>query len=103
MISQAAHIPVHLGSMPLSVKAAIDRFAGDLQPGDCVILNDPYLGGTHLPDITLVTPIFIPGAENPMAFAASRAHARLDRQGLTYQLMDLGSANGTKVNGLRTL
>lgn len=56
MIAQAAHIPVHLGSMPLSVQAAID--AVDFQPGDMVMLNDPYKGGTHLPDITLVAPVF---------------------------------------------
>lgn len=74
MISQAAHIPVHLGSMPLSVAAAIEKFSIDLYPGDCIILNDPYLGGTHLPDITLVTPIFIPEQDAPFAFAASRAH-----------------------------
>ncbi len=60
MIAQAAHIPVHLGSMPLSVKAAIEHFTGDLQPGDMVILNDPFRGGTHLPDITMVSPVFLP-------------------------------------------
>lgn len=64
MIAQAAHIPVHLGAMPLSVKAAMDRFAGpdartSLHPGDVIILNDPFRGGSHLPDITLVSPIFI--------------------------------------------
>lgn len=58
MIAQAAHIPVHLGAMPLSVQAAIAAL--DLGPGDVAILNDPYRGGTHLPDITLVTPIFLP-------------------------------------------
>ena len=61
MIAQAAHIPVHLGSMPLSVKSAISKFnqiTSDLLPGDTIILNDPFLGGTHLPDITLVTPVF---------------------------------------------
>ena len=57
MIAQAAHIPVHLGAMPLSVQAAIAAL--DLGPGDVAILNDPYRGGTHLPDITLVTPIFV--------------------------------------------
>jgi N-methylhydantoinase B len=60
MIAQAAHIPVHLGSMPLSVRAAIEHFNGDLQPGDVVILNDPFHGGTHLPDITMVSPVFLP-------------------------------------------
>jgi N-methylhydantoinase B len=74
MISQAAHIPVHLGSMPLSVAAAIEKIASEMHPADCVILNDPYLGGTHLPDITLVTPIFIPSHAGPFGFVASRAH-----------------------------
>ncbi len=85
MIAQAAHIPVHLGSMPLSVLAAVERFAGDLHPGDVVVLNDPYRGGTHLPDITLVSPVFFPhphpspggrGArgEGIIGFVASRAH-----------------------------
>jgi N-methylhydantoinase B len=86
MIAQAAHIPVHLGAMPLSVEAAVRRF-DDLQPGDVVVLNDPFRGGTHLPDITMVSPIFLPPGD-PLApssadsesrgglagFAASRAH-----------------------------
>jgi N-methylhydantoinase B len=58
MVAQAAHIPVHLGSMPLSVAAAIEHFT-ELSPGDVIILNDPFRGGTHLPDITLVSPVFI--------------------------------------------
>ncbi len=75
MISQAAHIPVHLGSMPLSVEAAI-RECSPLYPGDQVILNDPFRGGTHLPDITLVAPVFIPSSEGLQlfGFVASRAH-----------------------------
>lgn len=56
MIAQAAHIPVHLGAMPMSLQAAIDSLA--FAPGDAAILNDPYRGGTHLPDITLITPVF---------------------------------------------
>ncbi len=78
MIAQAAHIPVHLGSMPLSVLAAIQAFKPSedpLEPGDMIILNDPYLGGTHLPDITLVAPVFIPHhPSNPFGYVASRAH-----------------------------
>jgi N-methylhydantoinase B len=82
MISQAAHIPVHLGSMPLSVAAAIETFttgtdSTGLGPGDMVILNDPYRGGTHLPDITLVTPVFVHAdAQRQMlvGYVASRAH-----------------------------
>ncbi len=72
MIAQAAHIPVHLGSMPLSVAAAVDRF-GDLGAGDVVVLNDPYRGGTHLPDITMVSPVFS-GEGVLCAYTASRAH-----------------------------
>src|SRR5215472_5154099 len=56
-IAQGDHLPVHLGAMPLSVGAAIDSVQMD--PGDIVALNDPYHGGTHLPDITLVSPVFI--------------------------------------------
>jgi N-methylhydantoinase B len=58
MLAQAAHIPVHLGAMPASVRAAVEHCA-PLRPGDVVILNDPYLGGNHLPDITLVSPVFV--------------------------------------------
>ncbi len=72
MISQAAHIPVHLGSAPLSVAAAIERL--DLQRGDTAILNDPYAGGTHLPDITLVSPVFLTEAPEPDFYVANRAH-----------------------------
>ncbi len=71
MIAQAAHIPVHLGSMPLSVKAAIA--ACDFAPGDMVMLNNPFQGGTHLPDITLVAPVFC-GHDRPVYFVANRAH-----------------------------
>ncbi len=71
MIAQAAHIPVHLGSMPLSVAAALAR--KDLAPGDMILLNDPYRGGTHLPDVTLVTPVFL-GEDGPEFFLANRAH-----------------------------
>ena len=71
MIAQAAHIPVHLGSMPASVEAAVRAF-DDLQDGDVIVLNDPYFGGTHLPDVTMVSPVFIDGSVR--FFAASRAH-----------------------------
>ena len=72
LLAQAAHIPVHLGSMPLSVKAALAL--GPLSPGDAVILNDPYAGGTHLPDITVVEPVFLAGSRQPRFFVANRAH-----------------------------
>jgi len=69
LVMQAEHIPVHLGSMPDAVAAVLDE---EQRPGQSWILNDPYRGGTHLPDITLVSPIFA-GAEL-LGFAASRAH-----------------------------
>ncbi len=71
MVAQAAHIPVHLGSMPLSVKAAMAE--ADFAPGDMVMVNDPFRGGTHLPDITLVAPVFA-GGDAPLFFVANRAH-----------------------------
>ena len=72
MIAQAAHLPVHLGSAPLSVAAA--RAAVEMQPGDAVLLNDPFTGGTHLPDLTLVSPVFLSGAARPDFYCANRAH-----------------------------
>ncbi|HEY2334016.1 MAG TPA: hydantoinase B/oxoprolinase family protein [Solirubrobacterales bacterium] len=66
---QAEHIPVHLGSMPDAVAAILDL---EQRPGGSWILNDPYRGGTHLPDITLISPVFVDGA--PIGFAACRAH-----------------------------
>jgi len=71
MIAQAAHIPVHLGSMPASVEYALREFES-FQPGDVIILNDPYHGGTHLPDITMVSPVFV--GDKAAFFVASRAH-----------------------------
>ncbi|NIA11671.1 MAG: hydantoinase B/oxoprolinase family protein [Nitrospiraceae bacterium] len=72
MIAQAAHIPVHLGSMPLSVQEAIKEY--DFEPGDMVVLNDPFKGGTHLPDITIAAPVFTKGIDKPVFFVANRAH-----------------------------
>ncbi|HBY93960.1 MAG: hydantoinase B/oxoprolinase family protein [Ardenticatenaceae bacterium] len=74
MIAQAAHIPVHLGAMPTSVRAAVEALP--FAPGDVVILNDPFHGGTHLPDITLISPIFVGAGRSRqlMGFAANRAH-----------------------------
>jgi N-methylhydantoinase B len=72
VISMGDDMPVHLGSMPMSVRAALDKLT--LEEGDIAILNDPYAGGTHLPDITLVIPIFLDGMERAAFFAANRAH-----------------------------
>jgi len=78
-IAMGDHMPVHLGSMPMSVRAAIDALT--LMPGDVAMLNDPFCGGTHLPDITLVAPVFIkqnPGRRSPAASRARPAAGRLD-------------------------
>jgi len=72
MIAQASHLPIHLGSTPMSVEAARERIA--MGPGDTVVLNDPYAGGTHLPDITFVSPVFLPGSRRPDFYCANRAH-----------------------------
>src|SRR5712664_3330102 len=71
-VAMGDHMPVHLGAMPLSVRHAIDAFS--LGPGDVVILNDPFHGGTHLPDITAVSAVFIKGSARPMSYVANRAH-----------------------------
>ena len=75
LLAQAAHIPVHLGSMPDAVAAARAGFPS-LAPGDVVVLNDPYRGGNHLPDVTMVTPVFRSGRRRPrlIGFVANRAH-----------------------------
>ena len=79
VIAMGDHMPVHLGSMPMSVRAAIERLR--LEPGDVAMLNDPFCGGTHLPDITLVAPVFFtPGrgrlghTGTPDFYVAARAH-----------------------------
>ena len=71
LLAQAAHIPVHLGSMPASVAAVRERL-GTLCDGDVAIVNDPFAGGTHLPDITIVSPVYVAG--RLVGYAANRAH-----------------------------
>jgi len=72
VIAMGDHMPVHLGSMPMSVQAAVDAI--NLAPGDMAILNDPYAGGTHLPDITMVLPVFRDNQNAPEFYIAARAH-----------------------------
>src|SRR5690348_11557523 len=77
VVAMGDHMPVHLGSMPMSVRAAVEKLA--LNAGDVAILNDPFCGGTHLPDITLVAPVFLNKGKNkrparPAFYVASRAH-----------------------------
>jgi N-methylhydantoinase B len=108
MLAQAAHIPVHLGSMPLSVQAVLKRFPlNTMRPGCVYVLNDPFAGGTHLPDITVAQPVFIPGAGLPPLLVANRAHhadiggasagsmplcESIDKEGLRLPPQELSSA-----------
>ncbi|MBT9597297.1 MAG: hydantoinase B/oxoprolinase family protein, partial [Vitreoscilla sp.] len=74
LIANAPHMPVHLGSMSESIRSVIERNPG-MRRGDVYVLNDPYHGGTHLPDVTVVTPVYIePGESQPAFFVASRGH-----------------------------
>ncbi|WP_131195779.1 hydantoinase B/oxoprolinase family protein [Lichenihabitans psoromatis] len=73
LVANAPHMPVHLGSMDMSVKSVIDAFGGTMRRGDVYALNAPYNGGTHLPDITVVTPMF-GDDEDLLFFVASRGH-----------------------------
>ena len=72
VIAMGDHMPVHLGSMPMSVQSAVAAI--ELARGDIAILNDPYAGGTHLPDITMVLPVFREGGNAPEFYVAARAH-----------------------------
>ena len=72
VIAMGDHMPVHLGSMPMSVEAAIRAI--DFIPGDIAVLNDPYAGGTHLPDITMVLPVYLDNHAKPSFYVANRAH-----------------------------
>ncbi|HUH63341.1 MAG TPA: hydantoinase B/oxoprolinase family protein [Terracidiphilus sp.] len=72
VIAMGDHMPVHLGSMPMSVQAAIESI--EFAPGDMAILNDPFAGGTHLPDITMVLPVFLARPDRPAFYVCNRAH-----------------------------
>ncbi|MDR3451438.1 MAG: hydantoinase B/oxoprolinase family protein [Rhodoferax sp.] len=79
LIANAPHMPVHLGSMGESIKTVIRENAATLRPGNVYVLNDPYHGGTHLPDITVITPVNLPGAGSadtlrPLFYVGSRGH-----------------------------
>jgi 5-oxoprolinase (ATP-hydrolysing) len=73
LVANAPHMPVHLGSMGASVRAVRDRHP-ELKPGDAFALNNPYAGGTHLPDITVVMPVFMEGGASPAFYVAARGH-----------------------------
>ena len=77
LVAQAAHIPVHLGAMPMTLSCVLEDMR--LQPGDMIITNDPYKGGSHLPDITLIEPVFATSchdqtSQDPLFYVVNRAH-----------------------------
>ncbi len=74
LIANAPHMPVHLGSMGESIKTVIRDNAGRMQAGDVYVLNDPYHGGTHLPDVTVITPVYLDGLDQPSFYVGSRGH-----------------------------
>lgn len=92
LIANAPHMPVHLGSMGESIKTVIRKNQGRIKPGDTFALNDPYNGGTHLPDITVVTPIFDEQQAQILFFVASRGH-HADVGGITPGSMPPDSKN----------
>ncbi|MGH3796842.1 MAG: hydantoinase B/oxoprolinase family protein [Pseudonocardiaceae bacterium] len=92
LIANAPHIPVHLGSMGTSVKEVLHRRAGTMKPGDVYAINDPYHGGTHLPDITVVTPVFDSVSDTIRFFVAARGH-HAEIGGLTPGSMPAASRN----------
>ncbi len=82
LIANAPHIPVHLGSMGESIASLIQAKGIQLQPGDVYVMNNPYNGGTHLPDITVITPVFLEGTTTPTFYVAARGH-HADLGGIT--------------------
>ena len=94
VLAMGDHMPVHLGSMPMSVQAALCAFP--LAPGDVALLNDPYAGGTHLPDLTMVMPVFVKNSQRPLFYIANRAHhadvggAHAGSMGLSREIFEEG-------------
>lgn len=74
LVANAPHMPVHLGSMGESVRVILEKRAGTMKPGDAFVLNAPYAGGTHIPDVTVVTPVFLKGENTPLFYTAARGH-----------------------------
>lgn len=88
-VAQGDHMPVHLGAMPMSVQTALSEL-GSLEPGDIACVNDPFRGGTHLPDITLIAPVYVAQSGELLGFVASRAH-HSDVGGMTPGSMPLAT------------
>ena len=92
LIANAPHMPVHLGSMGSSVQEVIRRRGADMKPGDVYAVNDPYHGGTHLPDVTVITPVFEPTSAEILFFVAARGH-HAEIGGITPGSMPASSRN----------
>ncbi|MGB5103571.1 MAG: hydantoinase B/oxoprolinase family protein, partial [Steroidobacteraceae bacterium] len=101
LVANAPHMPVHLGSMGASVAAVLEAHGADLRPGDAFLVNSPYEGGTHLPDMTVVTPVFDPSGRRVEFFTASRAH-HADVGGITPGSMPPGSRDIAEEGALFT-
>jgi len=118
LVANAPHMPVHLGSMGASVRAVIDARRGHMRPGDSWLINSPYHGGTHLPDMTVVTPVFMDvSTRRPDFFVASRAHHAdiggstpgsmppfsrvIEEEGALFELFQLVTANELREDALR--
>ena len=118
LVANAPHMPVHLGSMGASVRAVIDAQLGRMQPGDSWLINSPYHGGTHLPDMTVVTPVFKGFSAGPDFYVASRAHhadiggstpgsmppfsRTIEEEGALFELFQLVTANELHEESLRS-
>ena len=97
LIANAPHIPVHLGSMGESIKMVISRNKGRMKPGDVYVLNDPYHGGTHLPDVTVVTPVFGDERAHDLVLRRLAGTPRGDRRGLAR--LDAGEQHADRGRG----
>jgi 5-oxoprolinase (ATP-hydrolysing) len=106
LIANAPHMPVHLGSMGESVRAVLDRHRDTITPGDAYAVNAPYAGGTHLPDITVVLPVYLEGDSRPSFYTAARGH-HADVGGITPGSMPPNSTSvdeeGVLFNGDRIM
>ena len=118
LVANAPHVPVHLGAMGHTVRHMIQTFP-QMANGDCFLSNDPYAGGSHLPDLTVVTPVFCNGADTPDFFVASRAHhaeiggrtpgsmppdaSSLAEEGVVIRDFALVQAGQSNIDGLREL
>ncbi len=117
LVANAPHMPVHLGSMGESVRSVIHHYAGRMSTGDSFVLNAPYDGGTHLPDVTVVSPFFVDGEGAPLFYVAARAHhadiggitpgsmppdsTHIDQEGVLIDCMRLVSGGELREQALR--